>query len=87
MRAVSFSEVGPGDSAAIRFCARSPMEGNSASASTRMPIPPSQWVELRQNRILRGRFSTCVRMEAPVVVKPETDSNQQLTAEPNPPLT
>lgn len=86
MREVSFSEVGPGLSAAIRFCARSPMEGNRARANTKMPIPPSQWVELRQNKMLLGKLSISRKMEAPVVVNPETDSKIQSIKVPNPPL-
>lgn len=40
-----------------------------------MPIPPIQWVRLLQKRIDLGRLSISVKIEEPVVVKPETDSN------------
>ena len=40
-------------------------------------MPPSQWVKERQKRIPLGRASMSVRMEAPVVVKPEQDSKIQ----------
>ncbi len=39
-----------------------------------MPIPPSQWVRLRQNRRERGSTSMSVRIDAPVVVNPLIDS-------------
>ncbi len=42
-------------------------------------------VEARQNRRLFGRASTSVRMVAPVVVKPETLSNQAFTTVNGPP--
>ena len=44
--------------------------------NTSTPMPPTQWVKLRQNRPPRLRGSTAVRMEAPVVVKPETVSKK-----------
>ena len=44
--------------------------------NTRTPIPPIQWVNSRQNRQPRLRSSGFSRMLAPVVVKPETVSNQ-----------
>lgn len=44
-------------------------------------MPPIQWVRLRQKRIDFGRISMSVRMDEPVVVKPETDSNQASTFE------
>jgi hypothetical protein len=42
--------------------------------STIIPIPPIQWVRLRQKSIDFGSDSMSVRMEDPVVVNPETDS-------------
>jgi hypothetical protein len=42
-----------------------------ATASTTMPMPPSQWVVERHRRMDLGRASTSVKMEAPVVVKPD----------------
>ena len=41
-----------------------------------MPIPPSQWVRERQNRIERGSPSMSRRIEAPVVVNPEMVSKK-----------
>ena len=40
-----------------------------------MPIPPTQAVEMRQSCSPRGRASMSFRMEAPVVVNPDTLSN------------
>ena len=48
-------------------------------ASTSTPMPPSQWVKERQNRIPRGSASMSTRMVAPVVVKPEQVSKIQST--------
>ena len=69
--------MGPGDSAFMTWRVRAPREGSSAMVSTRMPMPPSQWMKERQKRMPRGRGSTAVRMDAPVVVKPEMASNRQ----------
>ena len=44
---------------------------------TMMPMPPSQWVRLRQKRRLSGRPSIAVRTLAPVVVNPDRASNRQ----------
>lgn len=41
------------------------------------PMPPIQEAKDRQNRIPWGRDSTSVRMDPPVVVKPETTSKKQ----------
>jgi len=49
------------------------------------PIPPIQEEKERQNRMPRGRDSTSVRIEAPVVVKPETISKKQSAKEANSP--
>jgi hypothetical protein len=46
-----------------------------------IPIPPIQCVRLLQNRIDFGRDSMSVRIDAPVVVKPETDSKKALKNE------
>ena len=49
----------------------------TASINTSIPMPPAQFVKLRQNSILWLSSSICrstPRIEAPVVVKPETDS-------------
>ena len=51
-----------------------PSLGTMAVANTSTPMPPSQWVKARQNRMPLGRASMSVRMVEPVVVKPEQDS-------------
>ena len=53
----------------------SPDSGTMASMNTSTPMPPSQWVKLRQNSRHFGRSSTARRMLAPVVVKPDIVSN------------
>ena len=50
-------------------------DGNIAIASTNTPIPPIQWVKVRQNRIPFGRFSISVNIVEPVVVNPDILSN------------
>ena len=55
--------------------------GVNASRNTRMPMPPSQWLKLRHSRRPRLMASTFVRMDAPVVVKPDTISNTASTYE------
>ena len=77
----SLSIEGPGISARIMCMARpSPLAaGKTASAKTRIPMPPIQWVKLRQNSIPRDRLSTSVRMLEPVVVKPDTVSKKLST--------
>ena len=71
----SLSTCGPGLSAFIRLTWEPPVRGSRESRNTRTPMPPIQWVKLRQNRMPLGRPSTPGRMLAPVVVKPETVSN------------
>jgi hypothetical protein len=39
-----------------------------------IPIPPTHWIKLLQKRSDLGMASISVRTEAPVVVRPETDS-------------
>jgi hypothetical protein len=39
-----------------------------------IPIPPNQCVRLRQKSIEYGKTSISLRMEEPVVVKPDVDS-------------
>ena len=53
--------------------------GRMAMTNTSTPIPPTQWVKLRQNRPPRLRGSISVRMLEPVVVKPETVSKKAST--------
>ena len=73
----SLLTTGPGLSAFIRWTVRAPRPGISAMVSTSTPMPPSQCMKERQNRMPWGSGSTAVRMEEPVVVKPETDSKKQ----------
>ena len=56
-----------------------PLTGMMASKKTSTPMPPTQWVKLRQKRRPLGSPSTAGRMEAPVVVKPETVSKRAST--------
>ena len=71
--------VGPGLSARTRWEVRPDICGSSARVSTSTPMPPIQWVKLRQNITPRGWPSICVMMDAPVVVKPETASKKAST--------
>ena len=72
---------GPGLSALSR-CMLSPLpfeRGMMAMTNTSTPMPPIQWVKLRQNRSPRQRPSMLVRMLAPVVVKPDAVSKRAST--------
>ena len=71
----SFSTLGPGLSARIKKILVPPDKGITAMTNTSTPIPPIQWVKLRQNKIQRGRLSTSERILAPVVEKPDAVSN------------
>ena len=53
--------------------------GSTASTNTSTPMPPTQWVKLRQKRMPWVSASTSVRMLAPVVVKPDTVSKNAST--------
>ena len=78
--------VGPGLSA-LKICTVEPfILGITASTKTRTPMPPIQWVKLRQKIRPLGTISTLGRMVEPVVVKPETVSKKQSTNEPKYPL-
>ena len=66
--------VGPGLSARTRWEVRPPILGSRARVSTSTPMPPIQWVKLRQNMIPWGAPSKWVVTVAPVVVKPDTAS-------------
>ena len=80
MRLTSLPGAGPGISArSMCMPCPSPPIGRMAITNTSTPMPPTQWVKLRQNRPPRVRGSTSVRMVAPVVVKPETVSKMQST--------
>ena len=82
MRAVYFILLtsldadGPGDSA-LKICMAFPSDGRTASTNTKTPIPPIQWVKRRQNIIaLESPMLSLgkVKIDAPVVVNPETVS-------------
>ena len=57
----------------------------SIENSVTMPTPPTQAVEMRQNWRPRGSASMSLRMDAPVVVNPETLSKRALTGVNSPP--
>ncbi len=63
-----------------------PSNGRIATESTMMPIPPIQWVNERQNSTPRGSDSMSPNTVAPVVVKPDTDSNTASMGEPITPV-
>ena len=76
MRLTSFPTVGPGTSARIRCMPWPSVMGSTAITNTSTPMPPTQWVKLRQNSPLRLKGSTAVKIVDPVVVKPETVSKK-----------
>ena len=79
-RGVKRPTLGPGLSARIRFMVPAFLSiFTMASVNTRMPMPPSQCVKLRQYSMPRPSTSTSERMDAPVVVKPLTVSNRAST--------
>ncbi len=49
-----------------------------ARANTKIPIPPSQWVKDRQNKMPMGSVSTSSSTVAPVVVSPDTVSKKRI---------
>lgn len=51
-----------------------PKNGSIAMERTIIPMPPNHWIMLLQKRIPSGRDSILLKIEAPVVVKPEIDS-------------
>ena len=59
--------------------------GMISSRNTTTPRPPMKCVDERQKSRLRGSASTSSRMVAPVVVKPDTLSNQALAMVNGPP--
>ena len=67
---------GPGLSAFIKFMLEPPDKGTTASKNTRTPIPPIQWVKLRQNKPQWDIASTSSSMLAPVVVNPDIVSKR-----------
>ena len=72
----SLEETGPVASAWTRTWVRPPTLGRKARVKISTPMPPIQEENERQNRMPRGRPSTAVKMEQPVVVKPETTSKK-----------
>ena len=60
-------------------------EGMTSKRKTTTPKPPMKCVELRQKSNESGSASTLSRMVAPVVVKPETLSNQAFVTVKGPP--
>ncbi|CDE31988.1 putative uncharacterized protein [Ruminococcus sp. CAG:403] len=71
----SLPTIGPVLSARMRFILPAPDSGRNAIIKTRTPIPPIHCEKLRHSRQLCGKSSTVWKTVAPVVVKPETDSN------------
>ena len=55
---------------------RLPLMGSTANTNTRMPMPPIQCVNSRQNIPPRVMLSGDVTTLAPVVVRPEIVSNR-----------
>ncbi len=76
---MSLPTLGPGDSARMMRMLCPPVMGKRARRNTKTPMPPNQWVKLRQKRRDRGMASTSARMDAPVVVKPEMTSKRAST--------
>ena len=76
MRGTSLPTVGPGTSARMMCIERLPLMGSTASTNTRMPMPPIQCVNSRQNIPPRVMLSGDVTTLAPVVVRPEIVSNR-----------
>jgi len=81
MRGVSFSSPGPGASASISCAPPTLSSGRMATARTTIPIPPSHCVICRQ---MSSAWECCsVEISpitvAPVVVKPDIDSNRAFT--------
>ena len=66
-------------SACIKCVPPIPKSGNMATDNTTIPPPPIQWVNARHKSIDEGRLSISVNIDAPTVVKPETDSNKAST--------
>ena len=60
-------------------------DGIMSSRNTTTPKPPIKWVEALQKRSDLGSASTSERMLAPVVVKPDTLSNQAFITLKGPP--
>ena len=72
----SLSASGPGTSARIRCMEFSSSKEVSIMTNPSPPIPPIQWVRLRQKAMPLGSASISVRIVDPVVVKPDTVSKK-----------
>ena len=71
--------VGPGNSARTMCIECSPLIGITASMNTSTPMPPIHWDRSLHSMQLRLSVSTSVSTVAPVVEKPDTDSNSAST--------
>ena len=83
MRGSVFSAVGPGASAertSTPHCRRPSTQTNRMT----IPSPPSHWVSARHSNSERGSDSTSEKIVAPVVERPDADSNTAFTAKPGP---
>ena len=76
----------PRDLGLVKLHAPYAQEGENGQAQENDAHAPSQWVRLRQNNRPLGMISTSRMTEAPVVVKPETDSKMASTGELKIPL-
>ncbi len=75
MRGVSLvSFTGPAASALKSWLPPTPSRGSTATASTRMPMPPIHCMKVRHRLTESGSASSCVITVPPVVVRPETAS-------------
>ena len=72
---VIFSDEGPGYSKLNIFSPDTPSKGNNAIVKITIPKPPNHCKNERHKSILLGIFSMSVKIVAPVVVTPETASN------------
>ena len=72
---VIFSDEGPGYSKLNIFSPETPSNGNKAIVKITIPRPPNHCKNERHKSILLGILSISVKMVAPVVVTPETASN------------
>ena len=70
----NLSGVTPGASATKSCIPPIPNSGNMATVNTIIPIPPIHWVKLRHIKIPLPMDSMSFKIEAPVVVKPESVS-------------
>ena len=75
IRGTSLPAVGPGTSARTRCMELSFSIGMTISTKTSTPIPPTQWVKHLQNATPCPSVPGSARTDAPVVVKPDTISN------------